>query len=220
MEQALPLHHTDWLLGLLIGALVLLLAARLYNPARFRAFSTLPFHPNRSDLESDFRPVVGRGLFDISLGVVSFVMLGLALFLLLHPYSDGVPILSGWRMYLRLLLVLLLFFVFKNFVALLVGWVFGKTENIAIAQNVSFAHRAWLGVLLFPVIVLMVYGGAMYQVLYYVLLLVLSVGYYFSIQFFVMRIWRIDALSYYKIFYLCALEITPLIFLVTWLRSL
>ena len=220
MEQALPLHHTDWLLWLSLGVFSLLLAARLYNPIRFKAFSILPFHANRSELEASFRPVVGRGLFDVSLGVSSFATLGLALFLILHPNRGELPVMGDWRMYLRLTIVLLLFFVFKNFMGLLVGWVFNKTDFIAKAQNVSFAYRAWLGVLLFPVCVAMVYSGEAYQWLYYVLLVGLCVGYYFSVQFFTIRIWRIDAFVYYKIFYLCALEITPLIFLVSWLQSL
>ena len=220
MEQALPTHHTDWLMWLLIGAFALMLAARMYKPARFRAFAVLPFHANRSDLEGDFRPVVGRGLFDVSLGIVSFVVLSLAVFLLLHPFNGGLPVLSGWRMYLRLLTVLMLFFVGKNFIGLFVGWVFGKTETIALAQNVSFAHRAWLGILLFPVLTVMVFGSGMYQSLYYVLLFILILGYYLSVQFFVMRIWQMDALPYYKIFYLCALEIIPLISLVYWLLDL
>ena len=220
MEQALPLHHTDWLLWLLFGVMGLILSARLYSPLRFKAFTMLPFHANREELEGNFRPVVGRGLFDVSLGMVSFAMIGLALFLLLHPYEGSLPVLGGWRMYLRLLMVLLIFFVFKNFVSLLVGWVFDKTDEIATAQNVSFAHRAWLGLVLFPFVAIMVFGGLLYPVFYYILFLVLIVGYYFSVQFFVLRIWRMNALPYYKIFYLCALEITPLIFLVFWLRSL
>lgn len=220
MEQAVPIHHTDWLLWLLVGVFILLLSARLYNPARFKAFSFLPFHANRAELESSFRPIIGRGLFDLSLGFSSFVVIGLSLFLVLHSYKVGAPILADWRLYLRLLIVLLLFFVFKNFMGLLVGWVFGKTEYIAKAQNVSFAYRAWLGVLLFPICVAMVYWGHAYQVLYFALLLMLCAGYIFSIQFFIISIWRIDTFPYYKIFYICALEITPLIFLIIWLQSL
>ncbi len=220
MEHALPIHHTDWLLWLLLGVFVLLLAAHLYNPMRFKAFAILPFHANRAEIEGGFRPVVGRGLFDISLGVSSFAILGLALFLVLHPYHHVPPVLAGWRMYLRLIVVLLLFFVFKNFIGLLVGWIFNKTEQIARAQNISFAYRAWLGVLLFPLCLAMIFGGEAYQVLYYALFIVLCGGYYLSFQFYAISIWRMDALSYYKIFYLCALEITPLIFLVSWLQSL
>ena len=220
MNLALPIHHTDWLMWLLLGVCALLFAARLYNPRRFKEFSILPFHANRKELQHGFRPVVGRGLFDVSLGLSSFLVLGLAIFLLLHPYHTDLPKLGDWRMYLRLVVVLLLFFVSKNFLGLLVGWVFDKTETIAKAQNVAFAYRAWLGVLLFPVCVAMIYWVQSYQVMYYFLWIILCGGYYFSIQFFVVGIWRIDAFPYYKIFYLCALEITPLVFLVSWLQSL
>ena len=220
MERLIIVHHTDWLLYLLVGAFVLLLASRLYNPARFKAFVFLPFHANRAELEADFRPVVGRGFFDISLGVVSFLMLGLALFFLLHPYNGYPPVLSDWQLYLRLLSALLFFFVLKNFIGLLVGWVFSQSEFIASAQNVSFAHRSWLGLVVFPILFLMTYFVQAYQVFYYLLFVVLAVGYYLSLQFYILRFWRLNALSYYKIFYLCALEITPFVFLVIWLQSL
>jgi len=220
MEQAVNPHHIDWLLGLLVLATTLVLAARLYHPSRFRAFLFLPLHANREELEDGFRPVVGRGLFDVSLGLMSFCVLALSVFLLLNTSGSGFPMLGNWRMYLRLLMVLLFFYVGKNFLGLLVGWVFNTSEEIARAQNVSFAYRAWLTLFLLPVAIAMVYCTPLYNVLYYILLITLLVGYLFSLQFFILRIWRINALSYYKIFYLCALEITPLIFLVIWLKSL
>lgn len=220
MEKLIIPHHTDWILWIIVGAAAFLLAARLYNPLRFKAFSILPFHAQRAELENSFRLVVGRGLFDISLGLVSFVVLSLTVFLLLHPFEGAMPFLGEWRLFLRLVIVLLFFYVFKNFMGLLVGWIFNQTEPIARAQNVSFAYRSWLAMILLPLCMALVFLPQAYQVLYYLLFTVLISGYAFSLQFLVIRIWQMNAFSYYKIFYLCALEITPLIFLIAWLVSL
>ena len=216
----IAVHHTDWIFWVLLLAIALLLAARLYNPVRFRAFLILPFHIKRQELESSFNPTVGRGLFDVSLSLLSYLMLGLSFFLILHPFEGAPPVLSDWRNFLRLLFVVLLFFLVKNLVGLFVGWVFQHTDEIARAQNVNLAYRAWIAMMLVPVCALVAFYQPLYQVSYYLLWIGLFVGYYFALQFSFFRLWKMEALPYYKIFYLCTLEITPLLFLVGWLKSL
>ena len=219
MNLQIP-HHTDWLLWLLLASFILMLSARLYNRRRFNAFAILPFHANRREMETTFNPVPGRGLFDLGLSLLAPVMLSVSCFLILHPYHGYPPFLGDWRLFLRLFFVLLIFFIFKNFVGLLVGWVFNKSDEIALSQNVGLAYRTWAAIILMPICVLAVFFAPAFPVLYYVLLFSLCIAYYFGVQFAAIRIWNITAPPYYKIFYLCALEITPLIFLIGWLVSL
>ena len=216
----LPKHHTDWLLWLLFAAVTVIISVRLYNRQRFRDFAILPFHARRRELEDDFKPEPGRGFVDLSLSLLSTFILTLTCFLLLHPYNNEFPLFNNWVLFLRLLFVLMLFFVVKNFVGMLVGWVFNKSEEIAISQNVNLAYRTWIAILLLPLCIMAIFFPPAYKYIYYVLLLVISIGYYFAFQFAAIRIWRMGVVSYYKVFYLCALEITPLIFLVGWLLSL
>ncbi|MDZ7848201.1 MAG: DUF4271 domain-containing protein [Owenweeksia sp.] len=213
-------HHTDWILWLLLTSAALLLAARLYNPKRFRAYLQLPIHVKRTELQDAFSPAVGRGLFDISLAVLSYLMYSLALYLLIHPHRGSAPLLSDWVMYLRLLFLLPLFFLVKNFLGLFVGWVFSQSEEIGQAQNVNLAYRAWSAIFILPLCTLIVYFQPLYPVLYYVLSVLLILGYLVALQFSVRKLWGMMAPVYYKIFYLCALEITPLVFLVEWLKTL
>lgn len=220
METLRLQHHTDWILWILLGSVVLVVTARLYNPQRFRNFLLLPFHVKRRELESSFNPSMRRGLFDMSLSLMSYALLALGLFLLLHPYRQAMPLLTDWQLYLRLLFVLLLFFLSKNMAGLFVGWIFGRSDEIAGAQNVGLAYRTWLAILVLPICALLVFFAPAYQLSYYLLAVVLAVGYYFALQFSLLKIWSMQARPYYKIFYLCALEITPLFFLLGWLKSL
>ncbi len=217
--ERLP-HHTDWILWLLLLSTVLVISARLYNPQRFRNFLILPFHVKRHELEASFNPSLRRGLFDLSLSLMSYAMIGLGVFLLLHPYLGAIPLLTDWEMYLRVLFILMLFFVVKNLVGLFVGWVFEQSEEIAGAQNVNLAYRMWTSILILPVCALLIYFTPAYPVVYYLLAVLIGLGFYFAFQFSLLKIWRIQARGYYKIFYLCALEITPLLFLLGWLKSL
>mgnify|MGYP003636825822 CR=1 FL=1 len=103
---------------------------------------------------------------------------------------------------------------------LLVGWVFNKSDEIAADQNINLAYRTWLGILLLPLCIVAVFFHQAYPVMYFMLLTVVGVGYFLAFQFSAIRIWSMGVLPYYKLLYICALEITPLIFLVGWLISL
>lgn len=216
----LPVHHTDWLLGLLLLGFGLALSARLYNPGRFWAFLALPFHVKRDEMELGFKPLVARGLFDVSLSVLSYLMLALGIYIWLHRAWDGTPYFNDQALYFRVLFILLVFFLLKNLGGLFVGWVFDCTEDIARIQNSQLAHRAWLSLVIIPPLVLAVFNPANYQIWYVLLLILLVIGLALSLYFSFIQLWRLSAAAYYKIFYLCALEITPLLFLVGWLKSL
>ncbi len=216
----LPVHHTDWLLGVLLLSFIMMIAVRLYNAKRLKDFAILPFHSRRRDLEESFNPVPGKGFVDLSLSLNSTLVITITCFLLLHPYRGKFPLLEDWTVFLMLLFALMIFFLFKNFMGLLVGWVFNKSDEIAAAQNINLAYRTWLGILLLPLCIVAVFFHQAYPVMYFMLLTVVGVGYFLAFQFSAIRIWSMGVLPYYKLLYICALEITPLIFLVGWLISL
>lgn len=213
-------HHTDWLLWILMLGAGLMLAARLYNPVRFAGFVSLPFHVKRREMELSFNPVVARGLFDVSLSVLSYLLLSLGIYVLLHnQWQDEVGF-NDPALYFRILLILVLFYLLKNLMGLVVGWIFGQTEDIARIQNAQLAHRAWLAVILMPVLVLAIFNVGNYVVWYVLVMVLIIAGILSSLYFSFLQVWRVSTPAYYKIFYLCALEITPLLFLVEWLKSL
>ena len=216
----LPVHHTDWLLGLLVLSMGLMLAARLYNPERFNGILSLPFHVKRSEMELAFRPLIARGLFDVSLSVLSYLVLSLGIYIWLHNAWSGKPDFNDQALYFRILFVLVVFYLLKNLIGLVVGWIFDGIEEVARSQNTQLAHRAWLSLILMPVLVLAVFNVGGYGVWYVAVLVLLALGMASSLYFSFSQLWRLAVPPYYKIFYLCALEITPLLFLVGWLKSL
>ncbi len=113
----LPLHHTDWLLGVLLLSFIMIIAAKLYNGRRLKDFAMLPFHSRRRDLEENFNPVPGKGFVDFSLSLNSTLIITVSCFLLLHPYQGKFPLLQDWTAFLMLFFALMIFFLFKNFMA-------------------------------------------------------------------------------------------------------
>ncbi len=216
----LTAHHTDWLLIVTTLSFVLLIAVRLYNIVRFKQLSFLPFHASRADIEDSFNPVPGKGFVDFSLSIMSPVIIALTCYLLIHPYNGAVPIFSDWALYLRLLFIVTIFFLLKNFLGMFVGWVFGTAEEIGVSQNVYLAYRSWMAIVLLPFCVLLIFFPSGYAIFYYILLIITVLGLLLALLFTVLRIWNMRIVAYYKIFYICALEITPLIFLIGWLLSL
>ncbi len=216
----MPPHHSDWVLIVLLLCVGLILAARLYNPERFRIFFALPFHVKRTEMELAFNPVVARGLFDVSLSVMSYLVLSTGIYIWLQNGVGAGPDLSKPALFFRILIILVLFYLIKNLAGLLVGWVFDRTDDIARSQNAQLAHRAWMTIVLLPLVVLSVYNTSYPELWIWLTLSVILLGVALSLYFSFLQLWKIGASSYYKIFYLCTLEIAPLVFLAGWLKSL
>jgi len=219
--EALPklTHHTDWLLIVLVAIFLLLTMLRRNNAQRFRDLVQLPFNIRRKEVEDDFTPNWRSGSFEIGFSLFSYLVLGLALFVTVRHHEGNLAF-RDWQMFLRICFVVVMFFLLKNFIGLIVGWIFSCSEQVAKSQNTNLAYRCWMSVYLFPLSAAAIYLPVNAQVTYLLLLVFLVLGYLVGLQFTAVKLWHIPAQPYYKIFYLCALEITPLLFLLGWLKSL
>ncbi len=212
-------HHTDWLLLLIGGILFFLGLLRYQHTQRFAEIWQLPFHIRRREVESEFHPSWRKGGFEVGFSIVSYLVISLALFILVRHHESALAF-DDWQMYLRIFFVLTLFFLLKNFLGLLVGWVFHCSEDVAASQNTNLAYRCWMSLVLLPLCVLAIFWQGLPMLGYILILIFIILSYLLAFQFTAVRVWNIPALGYYKIFYLCALEITPLVFLVGWLVNL
>ncbi len=219
MEQLLKAHHTDWLLGVLLLSWLLIIVARWFNPDRFNQVAILPFHGSRREVETTFNPSRGKGMYAFNLNVVSNIIISLSLFLLLHFPDNKIPDFSNWSLFLKLFFGISFFFIFKNFVGLFVGWVFNSSDELAESQNIHLAYRIWMSIVLAPICVIAVYWPNSFSIAYFLVALILVIGYLLALLFSSIKIWTLPLRGYYKISYLCALEITPLIYLLLWFNN-
>lgn len=199
---------------MLLISTFLVLMARLNHFKKFSYFIKLPFTVTGKDVEEEFNPHGLQQLFDVLLTLNSYITIALACFLFIQPAGEGL------LHFFRLIIVFLGFFLLKNLLQLFIAWLFDQQEYVVKAQNIGLAYRTWLGVVLLPLLFLLAYvPGAQVvskNLLPFLLLACYIVIFYFSSS----RMWKMPAPSYYKILYICALEIAPFFFLVNWLISL
>lgn len=207
------IHHTDWLLILFIVNAVLFLIAKLYHPKKFGEFLSLPFNSGLQEFEKEFNPYGGKDIFDITLTFNSFLIYATGLFVIFNPdlslYSD----------FFRLFFILILFFLLKNFASLFIAWLFDKNIEITTSHNANLAYRTWGSIWLYPVLVAAVFIPNLSESSATLVSIAIAAVYILALIVSIFRVWAMAAKKYYKILYLCALEITPIVFLFYWLKS-
>ena len=110
-------------------------------------------------------------------------------------------------------------FLLKNLLSLFIAWLFDKNEEISNSHNANLAYRSWGSIWIYPVLVAIVFVPGFIENSAIAVGLTMAFAYMLALLVSILRVWVMDAKKYYKIFYLCALEIAPLFFLLYWLKS-
>tara|TARA_B100000678_G_scaffold291516_1_gene308908 strand:+ start:1795 stop:2433 length:639 start_codon:yes stop_codon:yes gene_type:complete len=206
-------HHTDWILVALLVASFLVVFARLYHPKKFYFFRALPFNRGAKTFESEFNPNGVRDAFDVLLTLNFYLVYTMGCLLIL---PEAIELYS----FARVLFIILLFFLTKNFLALFVGWLFQEQERIAVVQNTNLAYRSWSALWLLPILIITTFTPGLRESGSYLILFFMLAGYLLALLISSLRLWDLPGGTNYKILYLCALEIVPFSFLIYWLKSL
>ncbi|MEQ9261846.1 MAG: DUF4271 domain-containing protein [Owenweeksia sp.] len=212
MEERVT-YHADWVLIILLISSFLIVFARLYHPKKFQFFRSLPFNRGAKTFESEFNPNGVRDAFDVLFTLNFYLVYTLGCLLV-------VPVQMEIFTFARILFIIVLFFLSKNFLALLIGWLFVQQENIAVVQNTGLAYRSWSALWLLPLLVLVTFTPGLRESGSYVVLFFMAGGYLLALLISSLRLWDLHGGTNYKILYLCALEIIPFSFLIYWLKSL
>lgn len=211
-------HFSDWTLVLLTVLAVSLVLFFRRGGEQYRPFWRLPLYTKAREWSSAFNPFKSRRLNDLWLAAGGFLTLGLAILLMRHGHHlEELPLL--WPDYLRILLLLAGVFLVKNLLSSLTGSIFEQTAPLTASQNIQFAYLSWLQLPLWPLCLLMLLWPEAAQVWTYILGATIALG--------VLSGWfqsaRVTLLLPphlgYNIFYLCALEITPVAYLLFMLKS-
>lgn len=209
------------MLVLLLISVAFVLTGRFFNKERFYIFLRLPYHVKGGEVASAYNPARVAFNHDYFNGLGAILAITLGIYWL-HSYDREImaPDYEGPLSFLRIALVVLVFLLVKNMLSALVGFVFSSQEKIIVAQNRGFAYLAWVLVPLLPLLLLAFYLPFGNQVFFYMIYGILVAGYLYSTLQAMAEIWKLPAPAYYKILYLCALEIIPLLFLLKWFKSL
>ncbi len=219
MYREIEKHYSDWILLAILLGVIFVLISRIYNPGKFKAFLYLPLRGG-NETKEEFDPLGWRTPFDISMVINVFLSIALSI-LLINYSSSTLDLYSGaWRDYLRLFLIISAFFLVKSLLQLAIAWAFDKVGEIALSQNIELSYLAWLALMILPVNVIVAFVSSNKEFNFWLLLIISLAGWFQAFFRSSLQLWKLAAPSYYKIFYLCSLEIIPFIFLIKWIQVL
>ncbi len=139
-----------------------------------------------------------------SIGVLSFYAY------LIENYTEGFSLSKYFFFYT----ITALFFVLKSFFFDLIGYVFLDSTSLKLAKDSYFNIISFLGILLFPVLVLRVYVSIQFINIIDIIALILSIS---AIILVIIKLFQIFmhkiVASFYIMLYLCTLEFLPLFIL-------
>lgn len=194
----------------LLAAAFLVLMAKLLARTQMRDYLRLPWHPAHEDLACDYRPLQSRHESHLILAL-SASLVFLSLLVSLHQQnSEGV---FEWLFALRVFLGLNCLILLKFSLALFIGWVFDCQEDLARGQNIFLAHLNWLQFPLAIGLILFHYLAGAKDILAPILLGITILGFTLAWLRQAQYLLKQSLGRAYLFFYLCALEITPFLYI-------
>lgn len=209
--EVLNKHVTDWI-TIVLALAVLLLAILHYNfPKRFQAFIRIPLSRTYfTDFEQEKSQAIW---YTLLLEVVMVLGVSLFIYLLIDSGHQGLST-DGEILYIKILLVSLLFIALQRFFHSLTGVLFDIKKGFDLFINIKDSYVQWATPILLALSALAVYSPIKNAILIYAGIVVLGVLYIAGIAraSLMVRSKNLNGLQLF--FYLCALELLPLLVLV------
>ena len=218
--QEISNRSTDWVLLVLGLIAILIVLAKLAQAERTTFFLKLPFQVQSQEWAIRFNPIQSKKISDALLSLSSILTVALACLLVNRLWHGEETLSKDFITYLKIVFVLISIFLGKTLLGSLVAAVFEVQESVAATQNISFAYFAWLQMPLLPVVVAGAFLGWQSAFLAKVMLALCLLGLILMLWKTAKAALKIGPTLSYNIFYLCALEITPALFLILLLQKI
>ena len=201
----------DWLILLLIGCLLLVAIVKWLYPQRFKEF--LFVLVTNSFFMVHSKSKVGINTFSILLLIIQIISVVSFLFLLAVQFLAGIE-LNDFLFFTQLVVVYSVFISLKYFVENFVADISNSKEILHLYLYQKFCYRSWLALFLLPVIWISLFvfpDNKWILIITLITALVLNLVFLFNAYRLQEKIIRTHL--FYFILYLCALEISPYIFI-------
>lgn len=212
MEVVISDRSTDWVVIISLIASAFLVLANFVNSQRTRSLMKILFSIGGDELALSFNQDKPNTATDLLLLLASVTSMPLAIIATKVVFLENNLWVFGWAEYLRMMLLTVIFLVFKNLLASIIGWVFSLQEELIKAQNIFLAHFSWLSISA-ALLSLLVYFSPWPIGAAWLLILLFSLGLLTLILKTSSFTFRIGIPIPYFILYLCALEIIPISYL-------
>jgi hypothetical protein len=218
--QEISNRSTDWVL-LVLGLIALLIVlAKLQQAERTTFFLKLPFQVQAKEWAINFNPIQSKKVSDALLSLSSILTMALVCLIISRFWQGEQSLAKDFIAYLKMVFVLIGVFLGKTLLGSLVAAVFDVQDNMAATQNISIAFFAWIQVPLLPIVIVGTFLS--WQTIFFAQLLLgmALLGLLYSLWLTAKASLRIGPILSYNIFYLCTLEIIPVLFLVFLLQKI
>jgi len=206
----------DWATVLFVLCFAIVAITRSVFSARFAEFSKLGWSNKYSKIYKDSANL--QSWFTISLFLVQVVSFAFILLFALSELSDNkLAQKTNWLIYIQLVTLLSFFILAKFLIEKIIAASFGIEEFNEVFNLQKVNYRAYIGLLLLPVNVVLFYNDNINALALYIILGVIVMA---SMVSYLLSLRNYQNLILGKIFYfilyLCALEIAPYYFMYYW----
>ena len=208
MESILRVTNTaNWATIILLVSLVLLATARALKEQSFQRFITLFVSNKYLIIEQKQQPL--SSVFNILLTLFQILSLSVFIRLVIQQFYPDAGTTNSFIL-LQIIGICFLFTLGKLLVEKIIGVIFSSEALMDQYLFSKLSYRNYLGILLFPINVLLIYTFPTSQLLFIIIGIVLIVGNLLTLLLvFKMYSKLIFGQLFYFILYLCTLEIAP-----------
>lgn len=212
MEQLLSPRASDYVLLISLISFGLLWVGRWLAPEQSEQLWRLPWlSPNDDFLETLHADRVRLMNFSQLLAALVMAPLGIMAFKFLAGFSEQAW--TGWAEYARLFFIIALMYGLKSLLDSILGYVFSIQEELALV-GLIFNQSLGKILLINSLLALACYFGKTPDFLLWIVLSTLGISLLFNLIASIRRALHLRAALPYIILYICALEITPLLYLI------
>ena len=218
--QEIATRSTDWVLLVLAFITITVVIAKVSETERTVYFLGLPFRVQSSEWAANFNPILSKKLSDALLGLAAILTLALAALLITRFWRGEQTLASDFLPFLKMVFTLIGIFLGKTLLGSFIAAVFDVQEQITAAQNINLAYLSWLLVPILPLVLATLFLNWQTAFFAQLLLVVVLVGLAIMMWHTARAIINVSPILSYNIFYLCALEIIPIIYLIFLLQKI
>lgn len=206
----------DWATVLFIIALVIIAANKTVFEVRFNEFIKIGVSDKYHKIYKDTSNLLNW--FTVSMFVIQLISFSFFILLLLSYFGYSQP--SNYITFIQIITFLFVFILSKFLIEKIIGNTLNAEGFVDQFNLVKVNYRAFFGLLLLPVNIILYYNHTPLQVAFYIIMAVFVIynviTYYFLIKTYQKLI--LGKLFYF-ILYLCTLEIAPYYFMYYWITK-
>jgi hypothetical protein len=211
MQKAI--HVTDWIALIILIDITFIAFLRHYFPKRFIAFIKIPF--NTSYFTEFAQEKEQPFWFELISEIIMLISISLFIYALIYIGGDKTVHSNDYLIFIKIFLASVLFVTIQRFFHSLTGQLFNMQKNLTMLMHVKDGYLRWAAPLLIIIISLSVFINYPITMLLYIGVGILALVYVIGIIRGSTLLAGNKTLSGMHIFfYLCTLEILPVVALV------